>query len=227
MDETRKKFHWKNILDIVMAVLLVACFAKIHELENQIANFNNTIVNGNHLISNMQHNIDSIYDNVEKQLKKEASLLSSIDYTLGELNTNDHTVPVTMNLTPKTLTDDVKIAVNVDGQRVTFERNGNEFSATFSVGMFIEYDNFPMLNIVTDDTTKTELLENVSLTALYDRYLPMVYAYITPFDEFKNGKLSIDGHLQFAEKPTAIDSEVSVRKIELVTEKTSAMILWR
>lgn len=224
MEDNKRKFNWKSVLVVVMAVLLVVCLAKINELENQIANLNNTIANNNHQISNMQSSINSIYNNVDEQLKKEASLLSSVDYTLGELNTDDHTVPVTVKLTPKSLTDDMQIAMNVDGQTVAFERNGNEFSATFSVNMFIGYDNFPMLNIVTGGTTKTELLESVSLTALYDRYLPIVYAYITPFDEFKNGKLSIDGHLQFDEKPTAIDSEVSIRKIELVTEKNKEEI---
>ena len=224
MEENKRKFNWKIAVIIVMAGLLIFCLAKINDMSDEIASLQNSVSNLQHQISNMDSNISSIYNNVDEMLKKEASLLSSVDYTLGELNAENHTVPVTVKLTPKSLTDDMKITMNVDGRTVAFEKNGNEFTATFSVNMFIAFEDYPMLSIVSGGTTKTELMESVDLTALYTRYLPNVYAYITPFETFKNGKLEIDGHLQFDEKPSSIDSDVSITKIELVTEKNGIEI---
>lgn len=224
MEETKRNFNWKTAAIIVMAGLLMFCLVKINDISEEISNLQNMISGYQNQINSLRNEIDSIYNNVDEQLKKEASLLSSVDYTLGELDTETHMIPVTLKVVPKSLTDDMALSVKVGGETVTFERKGNEFFATFPVNMFIAYDDYPMLNIVADETTKTELLESVSLTALYNRYLPNVYAYVTPFDEFKNGKLEIDGNLQFDAKPTAIDSDVSITKVELVTEKNKKEI---
>lgn len=224
MEENRKKINWKTIIIVIMAGLLIFCLAKNNDMSDQITTLQNTVSNLQYQISNMDSNISSIYSNVDEMLKKEASLLSSVDYTLGELNTEDHTIPVTVKVTPKSLTDDMQIAMQVAEETIAFQRNGNEFTATFPVNMFIAFDDFPMLSIKSDGSSKTELMESVDLTTLYTRYLPTVYAYVTPFDEFKNGKLEIDGTLQFDAKPTATDSSVSITKVELVTEKNNEEI---
>lgn len=224
MEESKRKFNWKTVVIIVMAGLLVFCLVKINEMSEEMSNLQNMISGYQNQINGLRNEIDSIYNNVNEQLKKEASLLSSVDYTLGELDTETHMIPVTLKVVPKSLTDDMQLSVKVGSETVTFERNGNEFLATFPVNMFIGYDDYPMLNIAAEGTTKTELLESVSLSALYNRYLPNVYAYVTPFDEFKNGKLEIDGNLQFDAKSTAIDSDVSITKVELVTEKNKKEI---
>lgn len=224
MEEIKRKINWKTVVVIILAALLIFCLAKINELENQISNLDNTIASYNHQVSNMQNNINSIYTNVDEMLKKEASLLSSVGYTLGELNTEEHTIPVTVKLTPKHLTDDTKITMNVEGQTVSFERKGNEFSASFPVNMFITLDDYPMLSIVAGGTTKTEQLENVVLSNLYSNYLPIVYAHISPFDKYKDGKLTIDSHLSYDVKPSSQDSKITVTKAELVTEKNGKEI---
>ena len=224
MVENRKKINWKTVIIVIMAGLLLFCLAKINDMSGDISNFQNMISGYQNQITNLQNEIDSIYDNVDELLKKEASLLSSVDYSLGELDTDTHTISVTVKVVPKNLTDDMQISIQVANETVVFERNGNEFIATFPVNMFIAFEDYPMLNIMADGTTKTELLESVALTSLYTRYLPNVYAYITPFDEFKNGKLEIDGTLQFDEKPSAIDSDVHITKIELVTQKNNEEI---
>lgn len=224
MEENKRKFDWKVIAIIVLAVVTIVCFSKIDGLNNRIGNLQGEISGLRNQISSMNGNISSIYNNVDDMLKKEASILSNVDYSLGELDTETHTIPVTVKAVPKSLTDDMLLSVDIDGETVNFARNGNEFSATFPVNMFIAYNDFPMLNIKAGDETKTELLESVPLTALYTRYLPNVYAYVTPFDEFKNGKLEIDGSLHFDVKPASSESNVSIVNVELVTEKNGKEI---
>lgn len=224
MEENKKKFNWSVAIIIVLACLMIFCLVKISDLTNEISNLHSTIANYQNQINYLRNDINSIYDNVDEKLKKEASLLSSIDYTLGELNTQTHTVPVTIKVVPKTLIDDMQLSVKVGGETVTLERNGNEFSAILPVNMFIDYDEYPMLNIMSEGTTKTEKLEDVDISRLFTRYLPYVYAHFECSDSFKNGKLSIDGNLMFDEKPVSSDSNVTITKIEIVTVKNEQEI---
>ena len=224
MEEIKKKFNWSVVAIIVLACLMVFCLVKISDLSNEISNLHTTISNYQNQVWSLNNEIQSIYDNVEELLKKEASLLSDVDYSLGELNTNDHTIPVTIKVTPKALTDDMHLSVNIGGASVPLERNGNEFSATMPVNMFVSYDSYPMLSITSNGTTKTEKLEDVNVSALYTRYLPNVYAFLEVGDQFKNGQLILNGVLNFDEKPSVSDSDVSVVKLVLVTEKNGAEI---
>ena len=224
MEENKRKIDWKLIAIIILAVLVIVCFSKIDGLNNRISNLQGEISGLRNQMTSQSNNINSIYKNVDEMLKKEASILSDVNYSLGELDTATHTIPVTVSVVPKSLTDDMLLSIDIDGDIVAFERNDNEFSATFPVNMFIAYDDFPMLNIKTGDETKTELLESVPLTALYTRYLPIVYTYIPPFDDYENGKLEIDAHLQFDVKPASSESDVTITSVELVTTKNDKEI---
>lgn len=224
MEENKRKFDWKLVGFVAVFIMLIFCLAKINELENHILNLNSTISNCNHQISNLQNNIDSIYTNVDEKLKKEASIISSIDYSLGELNAETHMIPVTLKVVPKSITDDMKLSVRIGSETVALERKENEFSATFPVNMFIAYDDYPMLNIVSGEITKTEKLEDVYLSELHTRYLPNVYAHLESSEMLKNGKLTVDGILMFDEKPISIDSDITVTQIELVTVKNNQEI---
>ena len=224
MEENKRKIDWKLIAIIILAVLVIVCFSKIDGLNNRISNLQGEISGLRNQMTSQSNNINSIYKNVDEMLKKEASILSDVNYSLGELDTATHTIPVTVSVVPKSLTDDMLLSIDIDGDIVAFERNDNEFSATFPVNMFIAYDDFPMLNIKTGDETKTELLESVPLTALYTRYLPIVYTYRPPFDDYENGKLEIDAHLQFDVKPASSESDVTITSVELVTTKNDKEI---
>lgn len=224
MEENKNKFNWKMAVIIVMAFLLVFCLAKITDLSNEISHLQSMISGYQNQVSNLRNDINYIYNNVDEKLKKEASLLSSIDYTLGELNTETHMVSVTLKIVPKSLTDDMQLSVKVGGETVMLERSGNEFFATFPVNMFIAYDEYPMLSIVSGEITKTEKLEDVYISGLYTRYLPNIYSHLEAFDEFKNGKLHIDGILMFDEKPVSINSNTMITRIEVVTVKNDQEI---
>ena len=224
MEENKKKFSWTIVVTVVLVCMMIFCLAKISDLSNEISNLRNTIANYQNQMNYLRNDINTIYDNVDEKLKKEASLLSSVDYSLGELNTETHTVPVTLKVVPKNLTDDMLLSVKIGSETVSLERNGNEFTATVAVNMFIDYDEYPMLNIVSGETTKTEKLEDVDVSRLFTRYLPYVYAHLESSDSLKNGKLAIDGNLMFDEKPVAMDSNVTITKIELITVKNEQEI---
>ena len=224
MEENKRKFDWKAIAIIILAIVVIVCFSKIDGLNHKINNLQGNISSLSNQISSMSGNINSIYNNVDEMLKKEASILSDVNYSLGELDTETHTAPITLKVVPKSLVDDMQLSVSIGNESFDFERNGNEFSATFPINVFAVYKNLPMLNINANGETKTELLESVPLTTLYTRYLPSIFAHVTPFDEFKDGKLELDSNLLFDVKPASSESNVSIVNVELLTTKNDKEI---
>ena len=73
MEENKKQFHWKKLIMIVMAGLLVFSFFKIAELSDEIDALKTRNSNLTGDIQVLRDEINSIYDNVEKQLKKQVS----------------------------------------------------------------------------------------------------------------------------------------------------------
>ena len=66
-----KKTNNRNLYLIIigMAVLIIACFMKIHSLSGEIRNLRNEISNESNIL---RDEINAIYNNVDEQMKKQA-----------------------------------------------------------------------------------------------------------------------------------------------------------
>lgn len=218
MNDNQIKLKWKNMLFPVMAALLTYSIITNANQANEIDLLNNRINNLTSELNIVRNNVSSIYNNVDEQLKKQASSLSSVDFTLGELDTDTHTIDVTLKVVPKTVTEHMAVSVKIGDEAAEFRRNGNEFTASIPVNMFMEYGDYPMLYIESDTGVQTEVLEDVNVSYLYSRYLPKVYANIGHNTDFTKGKLELDSHLRIDAKPTGYGSDITFVKYELVTE---------
>lgn len=215
MEEKNKRFNWQLLALVAVCVLLVISLFTLVDISERMTSLERRLEEYQNRISQLNGKLDSIYSNVDASLKKQASLLSSYSYEIGELDESSHTVPVTLKVVPKTLTDDMTLSVRLGEASADFVRGDNEFTATFSVGLFVPYEQYPILSIKTASETKTELLEGVPLSALYYEYLPQLNASITPLYEFAKGKLKIDSNLQIS---VWSERDLNFPKIELVTE---------
>jgi len=211
------KINWKSILFVVMAGLLIFAVITNANQANEIESLHSRINHLNSELENVRGTVSSIYNNVDEQLKKQASLLSSTEHTLGNLNTDKHTIDVEIKVVPKTVTDNMALSVKIDDSVADFTRSGNEFTAVVPVSMFMDYETRPMLYIETEAGTQTEVLEDIRVSYLYDRYLPTLYAYIPSHTDFKNGKIEINSHLEVSAKPTDYSGSIAFTKYELIT----------
>lgn len=190
----------KKILTCVIAGLAIALavsFYLIYDLHNEIDKLNSSYENS---IAMMRDNIDSIYGNVDSKLKKQASLFSKIDYSYGELNKETKQVPLNLTVVPKNITDDMKVSVNVEGETVEFARAGDEFKAAVNVGLFHDFDEYPLFKIVTGDITKTEYSENVNISNLFSSYLPVLSLVSSDFNR-AGGVLNMNLSFSFTKDP--------------------------
>ena len=169
MEENKKVLKLQKIITCIIVGLLIFSLIQIANLNDRIDNLVSANSRLNSEISQLNSTINSIYSNVDEQLKKEASLITGIDYSVGTPNADMKTAPVTITVVPKTVTNDMKLSVEIDGTIAPLERNGNEFSGTIDVGLFESYGQYPLLTIESSNDTKTEYLEDMNIGNLLDR----------------------------------------------------------
>lgn len=219
MEENKKQFNWKTFIIVLMAVLLAFALYKIATLSDEIDHLKSRNSNLTGDIQVLRDEINSIYDNVDKQLKKQASLISGVDFSIGNPSEDMKTVELSLTVVPKLISDDMQISVTVDGVTAPLERNGNEFKGTIDVGLFVDYNQWPLLSIKTADGTKTEYLENVDVSYMFSRHLPSLYADMSGGSgKFSDGTLSVDLGFTVETKPASQNAPITFTSFTLIEE---------
>lgn len=219
MEENKKQFNWKTFIIVLMAVLLAFALYKIATLSDEIDHLKSRNSNLTGDIQILREEINSIYDNVDKQLKKQASLISGVDFSIGNPSEDMKTVELSLKVVPKLISDDMQISVTVDGFTAPLERNGNEFKGTIDVGLFVDYNQWPLLSIKTADGTRTEYLEDVDVSYMFSRHLPSLYADMSGGSgKFSDGTLSVDLGFTVETKPASQNAPITFTSFTLIEE---------
>ena len=170
-----KKIKERDLYIIILAMVVMLGFGyvKINSLSDEIDDLKRDYVSEENMLRDQ---INSIYRNVDEQLKKQASLLTVSTFSLGELDTKTQKVPVTIQIVPKVISEDMQIKVELDGEQADFVKNGNFYEATIPVALFLTEDPYPMVSITTTGITKTEKLEEIWLGELWGKWFPSLWA---------------------------------------------------
>ena len=218
MEELKNTINWRIAFKIALIVVLIIGCIKIAKLTNEISNLRNQIDYLESHVNTIGNAIDSIYSNIDERLKQEASLISSIEYEVGEINITTHKAEVKFKVVPKNITDEMLISINIGEESAEFSREGNEFTTTLKCGMFLDNGSKPIISIDTATGIQTEQLEDVDLGSLYREYLPYVKADMWGSTTETNTSLTIDGNVSVTYKPSSSEENITLMKIELVTE---------
>lgn len=218
MDETGKRTNWKAIAAVALVVLLAVSLFKIAELSDEVENLqreNTSLSNG---IQALRDDIQSIYDNVDAKLKEQASLVAGVDFEVGDISDDMKSVELDLTVVPKLVSDDMEVSVSVDGNTVPLTRNGSEFTGSVAVGLFVDYNQWPLLSIKSSEGTKTEYLDSVDVSYLFSRYLPSLYADMSASSTLKNGKLQVDAGFSIESDPANSNSPITFVSFTLMEE---------
>ncbi len=218
MDENKKQIISQRIIILLLAVLLVFGAIKIGTLTDDIKNLRSQTSELDSEIQMLRNEINSVYDNVDKRLKKQASLISGVDYTIGKPSNDMKSIQLSLTVIPKTISDDTELSVEIDGNNASLTRNGNEFTGTIDIGLFVDYDQWPLLSIKTSEGTKTEYLEDVDVSYLFSNYLPSLEADMSSSSELNNGKLHVDAGFRIASHPASENKSVTFTSFTLTEE---------
>lgn len=216
MEESKKKNQWLYAVVAALVIALVVSFIKINSLTLEIDNVRNHYASE---ISDLRNEVAAIYDNVDERMKKEASLLTGVDFSIGDLNEENDSVELILTVVPKTISEDMQLSVTVDGETALLTKDGNEFSGVIDVGLFVDYDNRPLLTIETADGSKNEYLEDVDIAYMFSRYLPSLYADMFSGEaEFTKDKLRVDLGFTIESKPASSNEPVTFTSFTLMEE---------
>ena len=218
MDENKKQVNTNRIILLLLAVLLVIGAIKIGTLTDDVKKLKSQNSNLDSEIQMLRNEINSIYNNVDKQLKEQASLLSGVDYTIGNPSEDMKSIQLSLKVVPKMISDDMELSVAIDGNSASLTRNGNEFTGTIDVGLFVDYDQWPLLSIKTSEGTKTEYLDSVDVSYLFSNYLPILDADMSASSELSNGNLQIEAGFRISSKPASDKDPVTFTSFILVEE---------
>ena len=204
------------IIILAMMIMLVFCFMRINSLSSEIEYLKDDYIRED---NTLREQINSIYSNVDELLKKEASLLTEITFSLGELDTKTQKVPVTIQIVPKEISEDMQMKVELDGEQAEFVKNGDFYEATIPVGLFLTENANPMLSILYDGLTKTEKMEKIWLGELWGKWLPSLWAEDTTGRTFfKDGKLVFDTQTLIEWDYSDYTSSIIFENFAIVTE---------
>ena len=121
---------------VVLIAGLIASIVAIVNLTEQVESLQETV---NNQFNTMNANINSIYSNVDNALKKQTSIVSSVEENKGNLNESDLTVPVSLKIVPKDIAEDTNLSVEIGDKIYPLSKSGaTEYSATVSVPLFNE-----------------------------------------------------------------------------------------
>ena len=218
MNEHRKEINWKMIIAVAMIGLLVFILYQIAVLKDDIDNlkYRNSTLSAQ--VQTLRDEIHSVYDNVDDKLKKQASLVAGVDFQIGDISDDMKSVELALKVVPKLVSDDMEVAVSVDGKTVPLTRNGSEFTGSVAVGLFVDYNQWPLLSIKSADGTKTEYLDSVDVSYLFARHLPSLYADMSASSTLKNGKLQVDAGFSIESKPASNNSPITFVSFTLIEE---------
>ena len=218
MNEHRKEINWKMIIAVAMIGLLVFILYQIAVLKDDIDNlkYRNSTLSAQ--VQTLRDEIHSVYDNVDDKLKKQASLGAGVDFQIGDISDDMKSVELALKVVPKLVSDDMEVAVSVDGKTVPLTRNGSEFTGSVAVGLFVDYNQWPLLSIKSADGTKTEYLDSVDVSYLFARHLPSLYADMSASSTLKNGKLQVDAGFSVESKPASNNSPITFVSFTLIEE---------
>ncbi len=218
MDENKKQNNANRIIIIILAVFLVLGAIKIATLADDVKKLKSQNSNLDSEIQMLRNEINSIYNNVDKQLKEKASLISGVDFSIGDPSDDIKSVKLYLTVVPKLITDNTELSVTVDGVTAPLFRNGSEFTGTIDVGLFVDYNQWPLLTIKSEEGTKTEYLDDIDISYMFTRHLPSLEADMSASSKLSNGKLQIDAGFRISSKPAYGNAPITFTSFTLVEE---------
>ena len=163
------------VIPLVFLILLQAIsLFRIGSLQSQITDLNNQISG----VQTSQSSLaNSIYTNVENLMKKQASIIDAYDFSVGDVDKADYSVPVTFFVTPKVSSADTIARLILSGEDISMERTGTTYKATGSISIF---DILSATVILSDNgVDRTEKLGEFGI--LMDKFIP---SYFLTFDGY-------------------------------------------
>ncbi len=197
----------KRTLYLIIGILVfmnILILNKLNQLNNRIGNLQHTHMD-------IINRIDGIYSNIHSMLKKEASIIDSYNIELGNLNTDDYTVPIKVTISPKEYTDDLTASLHINDDSTEMNKNGTTFSATANAYIFDDEVQVS-IGLKHGDIIKSETIEK--LYNLKSKYILGIYGHFDGESTSRPTGYSYKGNIEFDFEDSKGNSPVEISIVE-------------
>ena len=189
----------KQTAYMLIAVLIILQFLsliKINSLQSRFENISNRI----HAMENrIDFQIDSIYQNLEQKLEAQASVIHNSTAEIGKLDLDTLTVPVKFTVEPKTITDNLSVFLDFNGEIVPLEKSGLQYSI---IKNFEISDNISPKIIIEDNGVKNiEEHQGLKVVNIREQALPRIIVRYSGSSTYGGNDYRAKGSLVIDYKP--------------------------
>lgn len=217
MDTDRKKQLFMFLSLLIMAGLLLFCLIKIHTLSDRLA----VLSESHHELSEEVRELDFQLSYVQNDMyplsKRESSHLISAEYSIGQVRDDTETAEILLSIVPKSVTEDMRITVALEDQVSELTKNGNTFTGTLDVGLFLEYYDVPFLTIESSAGVKTEYLSDLCTSRLFQKFLPSLHV-CSHGGDLINGDTRLWAHFAFTTADINSHAPITFTSVRAIKE---------
>ena len=204
-----KKINFYYLL-IGFIILQFISILKIDNLKGEISYLNNRISS---LEDNLQNQINSIYSNVDEIINRKASLIETSEIEIGQVNSRDLTLPITLRVTPKEVSENTKVSLELDGELSPMDKKDTSFSVTIIQSIFS--DLLPKLVIDENGLKKTMVDNQIGIESIKNEIFPKIYPRLL-------GQASMRGNIY--SRTGELKADIKEVKTDIKFEKTYLLV---
>ena len=181
----------KVVVIIGVVVMYCSLNSKIMNIQVELQNTTNRLYDE---IMELRYELDEM----RKDVKREASMISSVFYDFDKIDGKEHTVEMNFLVVPRSYSEQTKMTLNYRGETISFTNNGDgTFTGSAVFSMLEEYYEEGLFCVTENGVTKTEQWEDTLWGALKDACLPRLHIMYSTFDyrKAKDG-MWVDGDVR-------------------------------
>ncbi len=169
----KEKMHIAIGAIIVLIISQIYYVSRFNKLERVIEDLTFQLCNTE---QNINSNINDIYYNVDEILKEEASILSSVNVDIGELDVEKLSIPVKFSVQPKVVSDTTIVYLKFEDETIKLEKNDIEYIGQ-KVFEISSNDIQPI--VIVEDKGIKNISEDNRLTVpiKIEEFIPMIYPF--------------------------------------------------
>ncbi len=175
------------LTNMYMIVLYKNAETKVNQLEEQYQQLQDYTQN---MIDNYTNNFASQLNNA---IEKQKEILIHDSNSIGTINTEKQTAMLNFEVTPKEYNDTTVVSLEINQQKITFEKNGSIFKGSVEVPLFEELEGPLVVNVDTNGLVSTQRIY-LHYSRLYEQFMPQFEHYSggSTNGNYKDGKYHIN-----------------------------------
>lgn len=199
---------------IIIGLIILNCYTLV-KLERLKINLDNIIHQVGYTENILRNEISTIYSNVDEKLKKQGSILDSHQLTLGKLNVEDVTVPITLKITPKEASQTLVASLDLNDKIITMKKEGACFIATFDLYVLDK----PEMKVILENNGVQKIETLNEPINLRNKYLLDMLGNVEGSSSYGSGLFQHKGTISFNFSNTEYNSPKKITVIKEMNER--------